>query len=272
MFHKLTRLMPSLLFPALLLLTAGLYLHQHAQPAYPAVAPAEAVEASANWGLSFPTEGEAPVGNATQEELSQYDAHYLGDTSKKVIYLTFDCGYENGNTEKILDALKRHNAPAAFFVVGNMVETAPDIVRRMAAEGHIVGNHTYHHPNMSAISEQAAFQKELDDLAALYQKTTGKELDRYYRPPQGIYSEENLRQAQALGYQTILWSLAYVDWYQDDQPTPEQAYAKLLPRIHDGAIVLLHSTSKTNADILDDLLTKWEEMGYTFASLDQLPA
>ena len=224
-----------------------------------------------NWGLSFQTEGEAPVGNASVADLAQYDAYYLGDTSKKVIYLTFDCGYENGYTEKILDALKKHQAPAAFFVVGNMIETAPDIICRMVEEGHIVGNHTYHHPDVSAISEQAAFQKELDDLAALFQETTGQELPKFYRPPQGKYSEENLKQAQALGYKTILWSLAYVDWYVDDQPTAEQAYAKLLPRIHDGAIVLLHSTSKTNADILDDLLTKWEDMGYTFASLYDLP-
>ena len=224
-----------------------------------------------NWGLSFQTEGEAPVGNASVADLAQYDAYYLGDTSKKVIYLTFDCGYENGYTEKILDALKKHQAPATFFVVGNMIETAPDIICRMVEEGHIVGNHTYHHPDMSAISEQAAFQKELDDLAALFQETTGQELPKFYRPPQGKYSEENLKQAQALGYKTILWSLAYVDWYVDDQPTAEQAYAKLLPRIHDGAIVLLHSTSKTNADILDDLLTKWEDMGYTFASLYDLP-
>ena len=224
-----------------------------------------------NWGLSFQTEGEAPVGNASVADLAQYDASYLGDTSKKVIYLTFDCGYENGYTEKILDALKKHQAPAAFFVVGNMIETAPDIICRMVEEGHIVGNHTYHHPDMSAISEQAAFQKELDDLAALFQETTGQELPKFYRPPQGKYSEENLKQAQALGYKTILWSLAYVDWYVDDQPTAEQAYAKLLPRIHDGAIVLLHSTSKTNADILDDLLTKWEDMGYTFSSLYDLP-
>ncbi len=231
-----------------------------------------ALPASAdNWGLSFPTEGQSPVGNATVEDLAQYDAYFLGDTGKKVIYLTFDCGYENGYTETILDALKKHNAPAAFFVVGNMVETAPEIVKRMAEEGHIVGNHTNHHPDMSAISSQEAFQKELDSLAALYQEATGQELSHFYRPPQGKYSQENLRQAQALGYKTVFWSLAYVDWYVDNQPTAEQAYGKLLPRIHDGAIVLLHSTSRTNAEILDELLTKWEEMGYTFASLDELP-
>lgn len=231
-----------------------------------------AIPASAeNWGLSFPTEGQSPVGNATSEELAQYDACFLGDTSKKVIYLTFDCGYENGYTEPILDALKKHNVPAAFFVVGNMIESAPDIIRRMEAEGHIVGNHTFHHPDMSAISDQAAFQQELAELEALYQETTGKEMPKFYRPPQGKYSAENLRQAHALGYKTILWSLAYVDWYVDDQPTAEEAYAKLLPRIHDGAIVLLHSTSATNAAILDELLSKWEGMGYQFASLDDLP-
>ena len=235
-------------------------------------APAAIPASADNWGLSFPVEGEAPVGNATVEELAQYDAWYLGDTSRKVLYLTFDCGYENGNTEAILDALKKHNAPAAFFVVGHMVESAPDIVRRMAAEGHVVGNHIFHHPDMSQIADLDAFRKELDDLASLYQETTGQPLSRFYRPPQGKYSEENLRQAQSLGYRTILWSLAYVDWNTDDQPTAEEAYAKLLPRIHNGAIVLLHSTSSTNAQILDDLLTKWEDMGYTFASLDELPS
>ena len=195
----------------------------------------------------------------------------MGDVSQKVIYLTFDCGYENGYTGQILDVLAKHQAPAAFFVVGHMVESAPDLVRRMAEEGHIVGNHTYHHPDMSAISDQAAFQKELEDLEALYYETTGREMSKFYRPPQGKYSEENLQQAQALGYQTIFWSLAYVDWYVDDQPTAQQAFDKLIPRIHSGAIVLLHSTSRTNGEILDQLLTRWEELGYRFASLDELP-
>ena len=237
-----------------------------------AAGPAAVPASAGNWGLSFPAEGQAPVGNATREELAKYDAWYLGDTGQKVIYLTFDCGYENGHTEAILDALKKHRAPAAFFVVGNMVETAPDIIRRMAREGHIVGNHTYHHPDMSAISDLDAFRKELESLEALYFETTGQTMPKFYRPPQGKYSEENLKMAQALGYETILWSLAYVDWYVDDQPTAQQAYGKLLPRIHDGAIVLLHSTSSTNAAILDELLGKWEAMGYRFASLTELSA
>ena len=127
-----------------------------------ASAPA-AVPAAADWGLSFPKEGESPAGNVSAEDLAQYNAYYLGDTSQKVLYLTFDCGYENGYTEAILDALKKHSAPAAFFVVGHMVESAPDIVRRMAEEGHIVGNHTFHHPDMSSISDLASFQEELTD-------------------------------------------------------------------------------------------------------------
>lgn len=272
MFSFQRRPGPLALFCAvLLLLTMLLWPMSRQSSSLPAAGDAAVAVSTDNWGLSFPTEGQSPVGNATVEELAQYNAYYLGDTSQKVIYLTFDCGYENGYTASILDTLKKHNAPAAFFVVGNMIESAPDLIRRMVAEGHIVGNHTYHHPDMSSISDQAAFQKELESLEALFQETTGQTMSKYYRPPQGKYNVENLRQAKALGYKTILWSLAYVDWYVDDQPTPEQAYSKLLPRIHDGAIVLLHSTSRTNAEILDELLTKWEEMGFSFVSLDQLP-
>ena len=225
-----------------------------------------------NWGLGFGAEGTQPTGNVTADELKQYNAWYVGDKNKKTIYLTFDCGYENGNTEPILDALKKHNAKATFFVVGHFLESAPDIVKRMTEEGHAVGNHTYHHPDMSSISEMASFQKEIDDTASLYQSITGKEMIKYYRPPQGKYSTENLKMAKELGYHTFFWSLAYVDWNVDNQPTKDEAFDKLLTRIHPGAIVLLHSTSKTNGEILDELLTKWEEMGYTFAPLSELIA
>ena len=223
-----------------------------------------------NWGLGFGAEGTQPTGNVTADELKKYNAWYVGDKSKNVIYLTFDCGYENGNTEPILDALKKHNAKATFFVVGHFLESAPDIVKRMEAEGHAVGNHTYHHPDMSSISDMTSFQKEMDDVASLYQTVTGKEMIKYYRPPQGKYSTKNLEMAKELGYHTFFWSLAYVDWNVVDQPTKEEAFDKLLTRIHPGAIVLLHSTSKTNGEILDELLTKWEEMGYTFAPLSEL--
>ena len=160
--------------------------------------------------------------------------------------------------------------PAAFFLVGNYIEKNPDLVKRMVREGHTVGNHTMHHYDMSKISDKETFAKELQDLEALYKETTGRELPKYYRPPQGIYSEENLKMAQELGYKTVFWSLAYVDWNNDAQPTAGEAFAKLLPRTHSGAVVLLHSTSKTNAEILDELLTKWEEEGYHFGTLDEL--
>ncbi|MBQ6695824.1 MAG: delta-lactam-biosynthetic de-N-acetylase [Lachnospiraceae bacterium] len=233
--------------------------------------PVSAVAAQAeNWGLGFGAEGTTPTGNVSAKELEKYNAYYVGDTKEKVIYLTFDAGFENGNTEPILDALKKHDAKATFFVVGHYLETAPDLIKRMVEEGHTVGNHTYHHPDMSKISDKASFAKEMQDVEALYQEITGEDMKLYYRPPQGKYSKANLEMAKELGYHTFFWSLAYVDWYQDDQPTHEEAYSKLLKRIHPGAIVLLHSTSQTNGEIMDELLTKWEEMGYTFGTLDEL--
>ena len=223
-----------------------------------------------SWGLSFPQEGAPPVGNAGRDQLNVYDAAYLGDPSRKVLYLTFDAGYENGCTEKILDVLKQQQVPAAFFLVGNYIEKNADLVRRMAAEGHTVGNHTMHHYDMSKLSDKTAFSKELQDLEVLYKKTTNQELAKFYRPPQGIYSEENLKMAKELGYKTVFWSLAYVDWLGDAQPTKEEAFKKLLPRIHPGAVVLLHSTSATNADILEELLETWKAEGYTFGTLEDL--
>ena len=231
----------------------------------------DAIE-TGSWGLSFREEGEPPIGNADAASLRRYDAVYLGDTNDKVLYLTFDAGYENGCTAQILDTLKAHNAKAAFFVVGNYLETAPELVQRMADEGHLVGNHTWHHYDMSRIADEATFTDELTRVEEKYRELTGQAMKKYYRPPQGVYSEENLRMAQALGYRTVFWSLAYVDWLQDDQPTAEEAFSKLLPRTHPGAIVLLHSTSATNAAILDDLLTRWEEAGYRFGSLEEIYA
>lgn len=223
-----------------------------------------------NWGLSFQQDGEPPIANVSAENLKKYNAYYANMTDKKVLYLTFDAGFENGNTPAILDALKKHHAPATFFVVGTYIESNPELIQRMTEEGHIIGNHTYHHPDMSQISTTESFSKELQDVETAYQEVTGKEMLKYYRPPQGKYSESNLQMAKDLGYTTFFWSLAYVDWYVNDQPTHEEALEKLTKRIHPGAIVLLHSTSKTNAEILDELLTKWEEMGYTFQTLTQL--
>ena len=225
---------------------------------------------TAAWGLHFSGAGSAPSGPADPTALKKFDGAYLGDTSQKVLYLTFDAGYENGYTEQILDVLKKHNVPAAFFLVGNYIERNGDLVRRMVEEGHIVGNHTMHHYDMSKISQKEAFQKELKDLEDLFRETTGKELPRFYRPPQGVYSQENLAMAKEMGYKTVFWSLAYADWDNGAQMSEAAAMEKLLPRTHNGAVVLLHATSKTNCQILDGLLTQWEQQGYTFAGIDDL--
>lgn len=230
--------------------------------------PASGNVSSENWGLGFGQEGSQPTGNASVDELKQYDAHFVGDNTEKVIYLTFDAGYENGNTQPILDALKKHNVTATFFVVGHYLESAPELVKQMVADGHFVGNHTYHHLDMSSIASKESFEKEMRDVETLFKEITGTELAHFYRPPQGKYNTDNLKMAKELGYHTFFWSLAYVDWYQDKQPTREEAFKKLVGRIHPGAIVLLHSTSRTNGEILDELLTRWEELGYTFRTLE----
>ena len=224
-----------------------------------------------SWGLSFQEEGQPPAANASFEELRRYNAWYAQDTREKVIYLTFDAGLREWlHTRHSGRAEKNIRPPPPFFVVGNYISSCPDLVQRMVEEGHIVGNHTYSHPDMSQIATKEAFEKELSGVEQLYEDLIGEPMKKYYRPPQGKYSTANLEMARDMGYTTFFWSLAYVDWYQDDQPTKEEAFEKLLGRIHPGAIVLLHSTSSTNAEILDELLTRWEEMGYSFRSLEQL--
>lgn len=229
----------------------------------------QAVAADA-WGLSFPQPGQTPVGNAGTEELRAYDAVFVGDTSQPVLYLTFDAGYENGCTVKILDTLQRHQVPAAFFLVGNYLEQNPELVRRMVEEGHTVGNHTYHHYNMAQIADAETFRLELEELEQRYQQIVGAPMKKYYRPPEGTYSRQNLQMAQDMGYRTVFWSLAYMDWDNRAQPTKEEAFEKLIPRVHNGAVVLLHSTSETNGEILDELLTEWKALGYRFGTLDEL--
>lgn len=221
-----------------------------------------------NWGLGFGESGSKPKGLVTESELEKQNAYYISDTEEKVLYLTFDCGFENGNTEAILTALKKHNAKATFFVVGHFLESAPQILSKIVNDGHYVGNHTYHHPDMSKITDNVSFERELRSVEDKYMEITGKEINKFYRPPQGKYNIENLKMAEEMGYKTFFWSLAYVDWDKDKQPTHEEAFDKLLSRVHPGAIVLLHNTSKTNGEILDELLTKWEDMGYEFRTLD----
>lgn len=224
-----------------------------------------------NWGLGFGETGSQPSGTESADVMKKYGAYYVGNAKEKVLYLTFDCGYENGNTPAILKALKKHKVKATFFVVGHFLKENNDLVKQIAKEGHTIGNHTYNHPNIIGMSKEK-FESELTQVEDLYKEITGKEMTKYYRPPQGKYNVENLQMAQAKGYKTFFWSLAYVDWNADAQPTKEEAFEKLLSRIHPGAIVLLHNTSKTNGEILDELLGKWEDMGYSFGTLGDLSA
>ncbi len=222
------------------------------------------------WGLSFPAEGQAPLGPVSAEKLAGLDAAYLDPDGGKVLYLTFDAGYENGYTTQILEVLKKQEVPAAFFLVGDYLERNADLVRQMVQDGHIVGNHTKSHPDMSKATSREVFARELQEVEELYADITGQTLPKFYRPPQGLYSQENLEMAKELGYKTVFWSLAYADWDNNHQPDPEQAVEKLISRTHDGAVILLHATSKTNAQILDRLLTQWKDMGYRFAPLTEL--
>lgn len=202
--------------------------------------------------------------------INDYDCVYLNaETNEKVVYLTFDAGYENGNVAKILDALKKHNATGAFFILENLVRRATDLVKRMGDEGHLVCNHTAKHPDMAAITGEALFDKQLTSLEKVYTEFTGRELARFYRPPKGRFSKQNLKYAQNLGYTTVLWSFAYADWDNRAQPDPEKSLQKILLHAHPGMILLLHPTSETNAAIMDRLLTGFEEAGYRFGSLEE---
>ena len=206
--------------------------------------------------------------------IEKYNGHYLdrdhGDAcTEKVIYLTFDAGYENGNVEKILDTLKKHNAKGCFFVLDNLIRRNTDLVKRMFDEGHTVANHTMKHKNMSDLG-RAELEKELYGLEELCLELTGHKMARLYRPPEGAFSEQNLKDASEMGFHTIFWSFAYADWDNSKQPAPDAALAKLLAHTHNGEILLLHPTSATNAKILDDFLTRLEKDGWRFGSLEEL--
>ena len=210
------------------------------------------------------------------ELMSQYGAVYIdksaAECGEKKLYLTFDAGYENGNIEKILDVMREENVTGAFFILSNIIVKNPDIVKRMADEGHLVCNHTMHHRDMSKITDQDDFAGELRALEELYREMIGGEMPKYYRPPEGRFSEANLAAAQALGYKTVFWSFAYADWDNAKQPGAEYAIKKILDNTHNGAIILLHPTSATNAAILSDLIKEWRAMGYRFGTLDELAA
>ncbi|SHJ53834.1 peptidoglycan-N-acetylmuramic acid deacetylase [Hathewaya proteolytica DSM 3090] len=200
--------------------------------------------------------------------LNEYDAYYVGDVEKKVLYLTFDEGYENGYTSKILDVLKKNQVKATFFVTLPYVEERPDLVKRMEAEGHVIGNHTKSHLSMPDVtSNKQKFENELKSVDERYKEVTGKDMSKYFRPPMGEYSQKSLAMTKEMGYKTIFWSFAYKDWEPTEQPEPTEAKKLILEGMHNGAIFLLHAVSKTNAEILEEIITEAKNQGYEFELL-----
>ena len=230
---------------------------------------ASAVNTSFSWYFK-------PSGNHEQPEvipeaksfIGKYDTIYLGDEKSNKIYLTFDAGYENGNVEKILDVLKEKNVQGAFFILPHLVECNTDLVIRMKNEGHLVCNHTLSHKNMSKVTDFEKFSSELTDLEKIFYDYTGFEMDKFYRPPEGRFSESNLEFADRLGYHTVFWSLAYADWDNNSQMAPEKALELISARTHSGCVVLLHPTSSTNAEILGKYIDNMREQGYEFSTLE----
>lgn len=220
------------------------------------------------WGF-VRKKGKAPeIPAAQQEVLEKYGAYYMDKSQPKAIYLTFDEGYENGYTSKILDVLEATETPAAFFVTGPYLESQTELVQRMIDDGHIVGNHTVNHINMPKSSVET-IQKELDELNAMCEEKYGVSM-KYMRPPEGEYSERTLAVAQDMGYTTVFWSFAYKDWDVNIQQGADYAFSQVTPYLHDGAIILLHAVSSDNANALEDIINYAKEQGYEFRSLDEL--
>ena len=197
------------------------------------------------------------------------DKKHGDDCEEKVIYLTFDAGYENGNVEKILDVMRDEGVKGSFFILGNLIDRNPDLVLRMANEGHIVCNHTVNHRNLTNASVKK-FNEEVLGLEEKYESLTGKKMAKYFRPPEGTFSENMLKMAQNLGYKTVFWSFAYADWDNGAQMSKEVAMNKILTNLHNGEIMLLHPTSATNAAIMKDLIRELKVQGYRFATLDEM--
>ena len=220
------------------------------------------------WGLVPSKNHEAPdPGPIYQKLIDDHNAFYIGNSNLKTIYLTFDMGYENGNTSAILDCLKEENVNACFFVTGHYLKNNPELILRMAKEGHIVGNHTWSHPKITKLSyDELAL--ELSKVEDLYTKITGREMSKFARAPEGLISDEALTNFDNLGYTSVYWSLAYKDWNHDNGW--EYSYNYVMEHIHNGAIILMHAVSKDNAQALKKILIDLKKEGYQFASLENL--
>lgn len=207
-------------------------------------------------------------GKEYEELISKHRAFYIGDTSNKEVYLTFDTGYELGNTSFILDILKEENIKAAFFVTGHFLKQNKDLVLRMFKEGHLVCNHTWSHINLNNKSKEE-IANDISKVEKMYYEITNEEMPKYLRPPEGVISEYGLSATDELGYTTIFWSLAYVDWLIDKQKGKEYAYRSVMDNIHNGAIILMHTVSSDNKEALKDIIMALKE-NYEFKTLDDL--
>ncbi|ADC50191.1 polysaccharide deacetylase for xylans/chitin [Alkalihalophilus pseudofirmus OF4] len=221
-----------------------------------------------NWSFK-PAKDNKPVTTESLyiQMLEDTGGFFIGDTTKKELYLTFDNGYENGYTEKILDVLKEKEVPAAFFVTGHYLDSASDLVVRMVNEGHIVGNHSWHHPSLPEIGE-GRLMEELTKVKNRFTELTGEKEMNYLRPPRGQFSERSLALSAKLGYTNVFWSMAYKDWEVNNQKGGQYAYDQIMKRIHPGAIMLIHSISSDNAEALPKVIDEARKQGYTFKSLD----
>ncbi len=227
-----------------------------------------------NWFCVHRKDHLQPIADSTISFVEDYNGYYIdkkhGDEcGEKVIYLTFDAGYENGNVKKILDTLNEEEVTGAFFVLGHLIEANPELISQMFEGGHLVCNHTFSHKSMVGKSE-SEFKTELESLEAICLEKTGRNLSKYYRPPEGKFDEISLKYAQSMGYKTIFWSFAYADWDNNSQMSAEKAKKKIIENIHNGEIMLLHPTSATNAEILGEIIRELKEQGYRFGSLDEL--
>lgn len=233
-----------------------------------------AEESKYSWYCVHVRDHRQPTADARFSFISEYGGFYIdekhGDKdSEKVIYLTFDAGYENGNVSRILDVMKTEEVTGAFFVLGNLVEKNPDLINRMFDEGHLVCNHTYSHKAMVGYNREQ-FTAELEKLEEACIRKTGRELSKFYRPPEGVFDRNSLAYAKDMGYKTVFWSFAYADWDNNKQMSASSAKAKILENLHNGEIMLLHPTSKTNADIIGDVIRELKAEGYRFGSLEEL--
>jgi peptidoglycan-N-acetylmuramic acid deacetylase len=223
------------------------------------------------WGFKKGVnEQPAEAGAQLDQLIEKYGAFYKGDPNSKTLYLTFDNGYEQGYTPMILDVLKKEKVPATFFVTGHYLLSAGDIVKRMVKEGHIVGNHSWHHPDMTAVSDER-IREELEKVRVKTEELTGQKKMKYLRPPRGVFSERTMQIAKEEGFTHVFWSLAFVDWNVNQQRGWQYSYDNIMRQVHPGCILLLHTVSEDNANAIEKVIKDLKKKGYKFKSLDDFP-